>query len=310
MTTRAHRTLLLVAALTLLVTGCGGGDPGTDPAASATTASPAPTAVATSQDTASQDTASPSVADDGPMSSAGATTPTPTEHASAATPDPATSVVTTGCDPATSDLPPDVPNGAERVADATGDLDGDGEPDRLLTWGVTLGEGEVVFRLKVVTATGHVSEVELVRNAGMADVRPLGTIPIGDGHRAALVVEDAGASAELVSLWGLRDSGDGDCRLGRLTVADDAAAPTFPVGATASTVDDLLCTEVDGHPALTVRSAVATDDGDTYDWTTTSLSWDGVDALRVVATDEGTGTGGEIGLLAGTDCPGVDLTRD
>lgn len=301
MTTRAHRLLILLPAAALLATGCGGDDPTDDPTAepTAAAASDASTATggATSQD--SHTRAEP------------ATTTVPTEHATpAAGPTDAASVTAAGCDPATSDLPPDVPNGAERVAEATGDLDGDGEPDRLTTWGVTLGEGEVLFMLKVVTATGHASEVELARNAGMADVRPLGTIPIGDGHRAALVVEDAGASAELVSLWGLRDRDGGRCRLGRLTVADDAAAPTFPVGATASTVDDLLCTEVDGHPALTVRSAVATGDGDTYEWASWSLTWDGVDALRVVATDEGVGTGDELGLLAGTDCPGVALTRE
>lgn len=187
MTTRRHAITSVLVGVALLLTGCGQDDAelvgsGTEAttADDATTAAPATTPAP-----------SPTTSDTSP--------PTPT-----AAPSTEATVASAagGCDPAASDMAPEVPNGAERVQERIGDLDGDDAPDRLVTWAVTLDEDETVFHLRVVTGSGFVAERELTEASATADVRPLGTVPIGDGHQAALVVEDVGASAELISVWG------------------------------------------------------------------------------------------------------------
>ena len=225
-TIRATRRGLSLLAVAALLAGCGGAEAG-DPA---DTASP----VATASDSPGTATATPSSE---LTASTPAASPTSTSAATAA-----------GCDPSGSDLPTEVPNGAERVAEATGDLDGDGLPDRLVTWALTLEEDQVVHRLRVVTGSGFVAEADLDQADTMADVRPLGAVPVGDGLAGALVVEAAGASSVQVSLWGLHVVDGTACELGRLTVADDSYPVTFPVGATTATKAGLWCHEVDGTP--------------------------------------------------------------
>lgn len=206
-------------------------------------------------------------------------------------------------------MAPEVPNGAERVQERIGDLDGDDAPDRLVTWAVTLDEDETVFHLRVMTGSGFVVERELTEASATADVRPLGTVPIGDGHQAALVVEDVGASAELISVWGFHDWEDERCALGRLTIADDAAPVVFPVGATVGVTNSLACAEVEGVPTLAVREATASEDGETYEWTETHLYWEGAGALRTVSQDAGSFAADDDRReeFASLHCPGIDL---
>ena len=286
-TTRAARRGLSLLAVAALLAGCGGTE-ADDPAE---TASPA--ATTSDADTPAAATTSPS------------TTPASTPPASPT----ATAAATgTGCDPRGSDLPTEVPNGAERVAEATGDLDGDGVPDRLVTWALTLDEDQVVHRLRVVTGSGFVAEAELDQADSMADVRPLGTVPVGDGVAGALVVEGVGASSVQVSLWGLHAVDGAGCDLGRLTVADDSSPVTFPVGATAATKAGLWCHEVDGTPTVTVRTAtVDPEDEDQFDWQSADLVWSGAGALQMVARDTGTVSAAEVEPYGTLACPGITL---
>lgn len=100
---------------------------------------------------------------------------------------------------------------------------------------------------------------------------------IGEGHRAALVVEGAGASAELVSLWGLHDYDDEPCSLGRLTVGDDTAPLRYPVG------------------------------DDENDWTSEQLTWSGAGALNIAGTDGGTVATADAAGYTGLNCPGISV---
>ncbi len=295
MTTRhlhhTHRRALCALVAAALLAACGGTDDGTPPDdASSGGASP----------TASPSPSSPSPSSPSPSSLSPASPAAGTSSTAAAT--------ASGCEPRADDPPAEVPNGAEHVAEATGDLDGDGADDRLVTWSVTLGDGQVDHRLRVVTASGRVAEAALDRAGSMADVRPLGTVPVGDGVSGALVVEDVGASSEQVSLWGLHAFDDDPCSLGRLTVADDSYPVTFPVGATAATKVGLRCHEVDGTPTLTVRTAtVDPEDDRQFDWQSADLVWTGAGALQMVSRDTGTVAAAEVDGYGTIACPGISL---
>lgn len=298
MTTRnqhhlTRRALCALVAAALLV-GCGGTDDGTtqDDASSAGTSLTASSSPSPSPRPAGQP-ASPSPASASPT---------------AERPSPAAAATGAGCEPRADDPPAEVPNGAEHVAEASGDLDGDGADDRLVTWAVTLGDDQVDHRLRVVTASGRVAEAALDRAGPMADVRPLGTVPVGDGVSGALVVEDVGASSQQVSLWGLHAFDDDPCALGRLTVADDSYPVTFPVGATAATKAGLWCHEVDGTPTLTVRTAtVDPEDDRRFDWQSADLVWSGAGALQMVSRDSGTVSAAEADGYGTLACPGISL---
>lgn len=297
MTRPSARIATLVGVL--LIAGCGQGETNTTASPDRT---PTEATAADSEATSSPPSPSPTPAPaDATTTAPPATTPSATATALPSGP--------TGCEPSQGDPAAEVPNGAERVREEVGDLDGDDTPDRLVTWAVTLGDGETVFHLRVVTGSGYVAERELTEAGAMADVRPLGTVPIGDGHRAALVVEDAGASAELVSVWGLHDWEDEPCSLGRLTIADDAAPVVFPVGATAGTSNGLACTEVEGVSTLSTRTATASDGGGTHHWEQVDLHWEGAGALRTANRDEGTFSADDPRreAFASLDCAGLDL---
>ncbi len=112
-------------------------------------------------------------------------------------------------------------------------------------------------------------------------------------------MKDVGASAELggstTGSWG--------------GIADDAAPVVFPVGATAGVTDGLACAEVEGVPTLAMRTATASEDGESYDWQETHLYWEGAGALRTVSQDEGTfaADDDEREEFASLRCPGIDL---
>lgn len=297
MTPRRHTISSILLGVALLA-GCGQGGAGP----TAPTTEPTTTTAAEETPTATTSPPGPASPTDDDTASAEPSPTPPTETAT-------TTSTTAGCDPDGSDLAAEVPNGAERVREAIGDLDGDDTPDRLVTWAVTLGEGDTVFHLRVVTGSGYVAERELTEADAMADVRPLGTVPIGDGHQVALVVEAVGASTEHVSVWGLHDWDDEPCALGRVTIADDAAPVVFPVGATVGVTSGLACAEVEGVPTLAVREATASEDGETYDWQESHLYWEGAGALRAVSQDEGTFAADDDRRedFASLRCPGIDL---
>lgn len=306
--TPRHHTIWSVLLGAALLAGCGQADGGTTAPTTEPTTSDAAEPTTTDATEPTTDTAGPTTpaapTDDDTTTATPAVEPSPSGSTGTATP----ASTAAGCDPAGSDLGHGIPNGAERVREAIGDLDGDDTPDQLVTWAVTLAEGETVFHLRVVTGSGHVAERELTEAGAMADVRPLGTVPIGDGHQAALVVEDVGASVELISVWGLHDWDDEPCSLGRMTIADDTAPVVFPVGATVGVTNGLACAEVEGVPTLAMRTVTASEDGETYDWQEAHLYWEGAGALRTASQDEGTfGADDERReQFASVDCPGID----
>lgn len=220
----------------------------------------------------------------------------------------AAATATTGCEPVSGAVSTDLPNGAERPTEVTGDIDGDGTDDTLSTWQLTMGDEEVLHHLHVATASGYADQAEIVGASSMANIRPLGTVPIGDGLMAALVVEGVGASAELVSLWGLHDFTDEPCSLARLTVGDDSAPLAYPVGGTAGNASGMRCTEVDGVPALAVTTITPASDGvGDFAWESQVLQWSGAGALDVVDTRSGTESIDKIAEYSGINCPGINL---
>lgn len=200
--------------------------------------------------------------------------------------------------PCTADdgtLPAVSPDTVERFEEAAGDLTGDGQPDRLITYAAADGG----FHLRVETAAGFMTETTLDHATAMAPVAPLGAAALGGDREVAFIVESAGPSGLGISLWGLHDRDDDPCALGRVTIPDHTAPVTFTVGGTVGQASGLGCSEVAGAPALLVRTAEQTGDG-AYAWTETAWRWLDRDALIFVAADEQS-------IPEGDDLPGVGV---
>lgn len=209
------------------------------------------------------------------------------------------------CTDADTRLPPELPEGVERVEESGGDLDGDGRADRVLTFAIDGGD-RTTFFLRVVTASGYVVEASLDEADRMAPVRPLGTSAIGDDREVVFVVERTGASGPAVSLWALHEFDDHPCALGRVTIPDPTVPPVFPVGGTVGAAAGLACDDADGDGTaeLVVTSAERTPE-ETYAWTRTAWRWPGAGELQSVGEESGTVDDPEQ-LHPGLDCPGVE----
>lgn len=210
------------------------------------------------------------------------------------------------CTGADSALEPGVPDQAERVEQATGDLTGDGNDDTIITYAV----GDGVFMLRFETASGYVVEASLDDASEVAPVQPLGAASIGGDREVAWVLESTGASGVNVGLWALHEQDDHPCALLPVTIPDHTADRTFSIGGTASGFSALACGDAtgDGSSELRVLRAEAAGD-DQFTYQTSAWSWDGAGALTFVTGDEGT-VDDPAALDDGqwTHCDGVDLS--
>lgn len=298
--TTGRAVLAALAAFALVAAACGESVPDGETAGSP---SPAPTVTVT-ETVAASPSPSPS--------------PGGTESATPDPPSPATSpddAAASGGGPALEceqqlQMDEDPPE-AERLEEASADLDGDGAEDRLLTFAFDDGS-QTQFFLRVYTDAGFSTEVVLDEASALAPVRPLGGADIGAGRDVAFIQERVGASAAVVTLWGLHDLDAEPCALARVTVPDHTAGVGFPVGGSSGSGSGLVCRDVDGDGAddLVARSVQSVGD-DTYESTFEAWSWPGAGALTFVGGSDEPATyrhpedREEIEASYGLDCAGV-----
>jgi hypothetical protein len=135
--------------------------------------------------------------------------------------------------------------GATDSTTAAGDFDGDGRPDRLLTYRVN---GAGTWHVREELAAGGASEAELPATA--QGVKAVGGAKLDPGAGdAAFVVVGTGPSGANLGLFVLQS-----CALVRATLAGGAPAE-FPVGATATARSGVVCQV----PGLVIYSATTTD---------------------------------------------------
>ena len=304
---RARRALPAALAFAVLLSGCGDSTASTD-VGSPTSAGATPTP-ATSTDTATPATATASQ----PPSPIPTPTTTPLADASRPASDAAAAAAASDCPADASNLEPTLPPDATRAEEATGDLDGDGQPDRLITY---RAGGQAGFFLRVVLATGYVVDAPLDQASDITHVKPLGAVdltgsPATAPHRqVAFVVEQAGASTDNLSLWAMPDDPLEPCGLARVTLPDTSTPTLFPVGGSSGAGSGLACRDVngDGTTDLVVRSVSSSGDN-RYDWSEHAWHWPGADALAPVAQDSGTfqtpGDRDKIDVFYTLDCDGV-----
>lgn len=150
--------------------------------------------------------------------------------------------------------------------DATADVDGDGEPDQLHSFGAE--EGEPRFTLQVVLAAGGGASLDL-EGDGVTTVAVLGGADVdGDGGDEIWARVGAGASATIVGLFRFED-----CTLAPVTFAAGGNAE-FPVGGSVGTTSGLECNSlVDPESDLTVYGASNVAEGE-YEVTATKYRLD------------------------------------
>lgn len=150
--------------------------------------------------------------------------------------------------------------------DATADVDGDGEPDQLHSFGAE--EGEPRFTLQVELAAGGGASLGL-QGDGVTTVAVLGGADVdGDGGDEIWARVGAGASATIVGLFRFED-----CTLAPVTFATGGNAE-FPVGGSVGTTSGLECDSlVDPEAHLIVYSASNVAEGE-YEVTATKYRLD------------------------------------
>ena len=153
---------------------------------------------------------------------------------------PATTVTTTaGC----PSLPPP---GTTDATSAAGDFDGDGRPDRMITYRVAAGGA---WRVRAELAAGGGGEAELPATA--EGVKAVGGAVLDVGpSQAGFAVVERNAAGDVLGLFVLRS-----CRLERVTLTGRPAA--LPVGTGGAVRFGLACQV----PGLVAYDAVPIDGG-------------------------------------------------
>lgn len=156
-------------------------------------------------------------------------------------------------------------DGAANVAEATGDIDGDGADDGLLSY--RLGADE--WHLRVELAAGGAADV-VIPTFGAGAIAVLGGADVdGDGGDEVWAQTGSGASATIIGLARFTD-----CELERVTFAGGDPAE-FPVGGSVGNTAGLEC-EAHGDPTADLTGYTATNTGeDTYEVTATEYALDG-----------------------------------
>lgn len=163
-----------------------------------------------------------------------------------AAPGSTSSTTVVACTAAAASGVPDA--GRSALATATGDFDGDGRPDRLLTY--RGGDGGP-WHVRVELGAGGSDDLTL---AGSPEgVRALGGVhlDVGPGE-AALAVVGTGAAGVTVGLFVVQQ-----CRLARVSL--NGAPAEFAVRSSAAGRDGLVC-----QPPGLVAYSATTSDGQTY----------------------------------------------
>lgn len=233
---------------------------------------------------------------------------TPAAPAPAASPDAVAdpgSPTAAPCRAPATPSPRGAPDDAIRVERASGDLDGDGAADQVITYATD--SQDPTFHLRVITDSGHVAQAELDEADASVDVAPLGVRDVGADREVAFVLEGGSASARLVSLWALHDLPDRVCALRRVTVPAPDTRDVLRVGGSTAGGGGLACRDVAGTGAaeLIVTSTTRATDG-RWEWSEQAFTWPGAGALEEVSQDSGVvDSEQQAADYYGMDCPGV-----
>lgn len=255
-------------------------------------------AACTSSDDTSAATAEPSTtSSEPPATSAPSPTtdqPSPTTTPSSTT-EPSTTTISTTVsttDPPTTPCPPQLtlPDGARDVSFHTGDPDGDGSMDELVTYrGV-----DDRWYLRADLASGATVETAITASGLSIGGRPfVGAHDLDrNGDDELFTRAGTGAAADLVALWDLES-----CQLAAVTL--DGVPAVFPVGASAGAATGLSCSNryVDDLYFADLSSR----DGQLYEGVIAAYDLD--DGRLLNTGVEGAGyNGDDLGTIAGLHC--------
>ena len=189
------------------------------------------------------------------------------------------------------------------------DLDGDGLPDRLRTFGLPTADGLLRWRARLDPASGPPSELDLAD--AFPPVQPLGTVQVDRNQGAGIglaeeVLVSVGSTSDglLIQVLTLDDAG---C-LARLGDALGAST-TFTVGTGADRLAGLRCESTDGADRLVQLSATRASASSfvTHD---TRMQRVGQNLIPETITDGTASAGGDVlpryGMI---DCSGITLPR-
>jgi len=259
----------------LLAASCSG-----DEADSATTATSTPAATAAVTSTEAPDTTLVSTT----TTEALATTSSTSTTAGTTT----TSTLVTSVCPALVALP----DGTLTFIGGSGDFDGDGTTDELVTY----QSAPDAWRMRVVFADGGGADAAIGEAEDFAPPRPIGGFDIdGDGAQEVFVTVGAGASTILVGVFDVSA-----CVATR--VAAGGGPAVFPVGASVGAGSGLACP---GN-GLVRRTFAQMADETTFDGGYEEYTLDGAH-LTSQGIVENTMTSEEAAALAGFDCGGLPL---
>ncbi|MGQ0833169.1 MAG: hypothetical protein ACT4OV_15990 [Microthrixaceae bacterium] len=215
-----------------------------------------------------------------------------------------TTVSTTSTVPTTTTKPTpacdsvSVPAGATSVAEASGDLDGDGATDTLRSY--LLGDAE--WHLQVALAADGGADL-VVTTGGVDAVTVLGGADVdGDGGDELWARTGSGASATILGFARFRD-----CALERVT-SPGGEPIELPIGGTVGTASGAACGSGVGSAAdLTVYTA-SNIEGSAYEITATAYELDGAQLVEQGTKSSSASYGDDAFVRASSfSCDGLGL---
>ncbi len=214
------RRFSMVVALILLLAACGGEAETTTTEArvgvAATTAPSPETTVSAAAPTTTTSITQPSVAEPDPDLAEG---------------EPTTTTTTTTLPPTVCPIPVPLADGTLITAAVSGDFDGDGLADQLLTY----QNGPDDWRMRVVFADGGGADAAIVDAVDFTPPRPIGGYDIdGDGPEEVFLTVGSGASTAQIGLFDVAS-----CVATRITAGGTPA--TFGVGGSVGMVSGVSC---------------------------------------------------------------------
>lgn len=214
-------------------------------------------------------------------------------------------IATEATNPCTGDAR--LPGEALEFSDVEADLDGDGLPDRLTTYGIPMTDGPMRWRARLEPAAGGFSEAEL--EAAFGTVGPIGSVQVDRNVSAGV-----GPADEV-----LIGFGDGTIlsahvltvdELGCLVVMGDGlgAPVTLEVGAGDGRSAGLRCESTDGADYLVQLEAIDAGDGVSFTTTDTRLQRIGTNLVPFTVTEGSASVSGDVlPRYSMLDCTGVTL---
>lgn len=191
-----------------------------------------------------------------------------------------------------------VPDGATNVVNASGDVDGDGKDDMLLSYLV----GESSWHLQVRLSGGGGADLAIATSSP-GNVEVLGGADVnGDGRDEMWARTGSGASATILGLATFVD-----CNLVRVTFGGREPAE-LPVGGSVGTAAGVECA-AHGDPSADLTTYTATNTGDDqYEVEATEYALEGTSLIQKGRTTSRATAGDETFIRAsGFSCNGLSV---